>query len=94
MLGEVGEAARQNGGLVTQTLEFGEQGFSAFSQTQRGADRVQYADIQTFEQGQALFEAGAEVQLSSHRPLSDFRNLVAHTSGLGQLVDHFGFDQR
>ncbi|MNY32463.1 hypothetical protein D3C86_1666820 [compost metagenome] len=94
LLGEVSEAARQNRSLVAQALEFGEQGFGAFGQAQRGADGIQHIDVQTFEQGQALLEAGAEIQLTGHCPLGDFRHFVADAGRLGQLIDHFGFDQR
>jgi hypothetical protein len=46
-----------------------------------------------FEQRQALLEAGAKIQLAGHGALGDGRDLLAHTGGLGQLVDNFGFDQ-
>ncbi|MCY1249541.1 hypothetical protein D9M72_630840 [compost metagenome] len=94
MLGKVGEATRQNRGLVAQALEFGEQGFGTFGQAQRRADGVQHINVQAFEQGQTLFETGAEVQLTGHGPLGDFRDLVTHAGRLGQFVDHFSFDQR
>ncbi|MNN19491.1 hypothetical protein D3C81_1327350 [compost metagenome] len=93
MLGEVSETARQDRGFVAQTLELGKQGLGALGQAQRGADLVEHANIQALEQGQTLFEAGAEVQLTTHGPFGDFRHLLAHASGLGQLVDHFGLDQ-
>ena len=93
LLGEVGEAARQDRGLVTQALEFGEQGFGTFSQAQRSADGIQHAYVQALEQRQALLEAGTEIQLTGHRPLGNLADLLAHTGRLGQLVDNLGFDQ-
>ncbi|CAI8736232.1 NAD-specific glutamate dehydrogenase [Pseudomonas sp. IT-194MI4] len=94
LLGEVSEAARQNRGLVAQALEFGEQGFGALGQAQGSTDGVQHADVQPLQQGQALLEAGAEVQLAGHRPLSNRGHLVANAGGLGQFVDDLGFNQR
>ena len=93
LLGEVREAAGQDGGLVAQSLEFGEQGFGAFSQAQRRADRVQHAHVQALEQRKTLLEAGTKIQLAGHRALGNLRNLLAHTGRLGQLIDDFGFDQ-
>ena len=94
LLGEVGEATGEDGGLVTQALEFGEQGLGTFGQAQRRTDLVQHADIQALEQRQALLEAGTKIQLATHGPLGDFRDLLADTGGLGQFVDHFSLDQR
>ncbi|MNN16460.1 hypothetical protein D3C81_1295980 [compost metagenome] len=94
LLGKIGEAAGEDGRLVAQALELGEQRLGAFGQAQRSTDLVQYANVQTLEQRQALLEAGTEIQLAAHGPLGDFGNLLAYTGGLGQLVNDFGFDQR
>lgn len=93
LLGKVGEATGEDGGLVTQALEFGEQRLGAFSQAQRRTDLVQHANVQALEQRQALLEAGTKIQLATHGPLGDFRYLLTDPGSLGQLVDHFGFDQ-
>ena len=94
LAGKVGKPTGQDGSLVTQALELGEQVFRAFGQAQRGADLVQHAHIQALEQRHALLETGAEVQLATHGAFGDRRHLLTYASRLGQLVDDFGLDQR
>ncbi|RMN53866.1 hypothetical protein ALQ58_05440 [Pseudomonas syringae pv. apii] len=94
LFGEISEATGQDRGLVTQPFELGEQRFSAFGQPQRSADFIQHADVQPLEQRQTLLEALAEIQFAAHCPLGNLGNLLADACGLGQLVDHFGLDQR
>ena len=94
LLGEIAEAAGEDRRLVAQALELGEQHLGTLGQAQAGADIGQHVFRQPLEQRQALLEAGAEIQFAAHRALGDLRHLLANASGLGQLVDDLGLDQR
>ena len=94
VVAEVGEAARQNGRLVTHALEDGHHALQPFGDGQAAGDLLHNRDVETLEQGHAARETLAEVDFAAHGAGRDRPHLVADSGAFGQFVDHLGLNQR
>ena len=49
--------------------------------------------VEPLEEGHPTLETLREIQFAAHGLLGNRRHLFAHTGGLGQFIDYFGFDK-
>mmetsp|Transcript_6005 Transcript_6005/g.15284 ORF Transcript_6005/g.15284 Transcript_6005/m.15284 type:complete len:345 (-) Transcript_6005:403-1437(-) len=93
LLGEVGEAARQDPDLVPQPLEVADEARGAFSDGEGSSDLSKLFLLEALEQTHAFPERLLEVELAPHRRLGDLSHLSANTRPLGKFVNNLALDE-
>ena len=94
VVAEVGEAAREDRRLVAHALEDGHHAFEPLGDGKVAGNVLHDRDVEPLEQGDALREALAEVDLAAHGAGRDLADPVADAGPFGQFVDHLRLDER
>ena len=91
---EVGEAAGDDGGFVSERFEGGDQAFGAFRQVESLGDGAEARFGEALEHGDALDEGLVEIQFAAHRGFCEGGHFVVDIRLAGQFVDHLVLDER